>query len=299
MAWSVWIRSLWSLSQYEDNLSLASYTASMLSVHDAIPVSESVSVVYSVLCRCIDMGLSALIGCFIQSLRVPVIELDDLINFFTSNEVCYLSFVFLVVLFICFTMSDESLGNVLPSCEIAENSETNNLEFSLKKDSSTIPIASNTNSNISNTVDLSDVIKNLKSEIDNLRDTQDRFSLIYVDYTRKIDEQMRQLFNHNRNNNRAIHEVKGVIQSIVAEIGVTNIERRATDSFQERFKVHPSNYIAERGHSDEKTKKSPFVPSERYDRQVDSDTQNHQRFQREYKKDSERKDFRHASYDKR
>jgi hypothetical protein len=103
---------LYSIAKFEHNLNKAAHFATMLSAFDALPLgevclfycftvlispcevlifSQSVSVLHSVLRRCVDGGWLTMVTVLIQALRVPVLDPDELCEFFTSSEVRYLS----------------------------------------------------------------------------------------------------------------------------------------------------------------------------------------------------------------
>jgi len=118
VVWSVLNRVLWTLSQSEDDLSKAAHDATLLAFQDALPVSavskfvflifysvfllmnvlQAVSVVHTILCRMVDSRLLSTVTWASQALNVPIVGIDDLIDFFKSTEVGYLN---LIVYFYC------------------------------------------------------------------------------------------------------------------------------------------------------------------------------------------------------
>lgn len=102
------------MAKSEEDLPKAAKEAALACAHDALPVTEvglggggrgavkclvlttfclqAVSVMHSVLRRCIDGGWLSMVGCLIQALRVPIVPVDDLCDFFKSPEVSYLNF---------------------------------------------------------------------------------------------------------------------------------------------------------------------------------------------------------------
>lgn len=103
---------MYSIAKFEHDLNKAAHFATMLSAFDALPLGEvrfcywfgvlfspcdalvcpqSVSVLHSVLRRCVDGGWLTMVTVLIQALRVPVLDPDELCEFFTSSEVSYLS----------------------------------------------------------------------------------------------------------------------------------------------------------------------------------------------------------------
>lgn len=90
VGWSVWMRSVTHLGRSENDMIKAAKDAAVACAFDALPMTEAVSVIHSILKRCIDNGWLCMVGCLIQSLRVPVIPIKDLIEFYTAPEVRYL-----------------------------------------------------------------------------------------------------------------------------------------------------------------------------------------------------------------
>lgn len=45
---------------------------------------------HSILKRCIDAGWLSMVGCLIQSLRVPIVPIKDLMEFYATPSVSYL-----------------------------------------------------------------------------------------------------------------------------------------------------------------------------------------------------------------
>ena len=50
-------------------------------------VSQAIPVLHSVLIRGVHSGLLSISGCLIQALRVPIVPVDELCDFFKSDEV--------------------------------------------------------------------------------------------------------------------------------------------------------------------------------------------------------------------
>lgn len=90
VGWSVWMRSVTQLGRSENDVIKAAKDTALACAFDALPMTEAVSVINSVLKRCIDNGWLCMVGCLIQSLRVPIIPIKDLIEFYTAPEVRYL-----------------------------------------------------------------------------------------------------------------------------------------------------------------------------------------------------------------
>ncbi len=84
------MRSVIQLGRSEQDMVKAAKDTALACAFDALPMTEAVSVIHSVLRRCIDNGWLCMVGCLIQSLRVPIIPVKDLIEFYTAPEVRYL-----------------------------------------------------------------------------------------------------------------------------------------------------------------------------------------------------------------
>lgn len=104
------MRSNICLAKSEEDLGKAAKEAALSCAFDALPVTEvsfavmlcpfrclillpafqAVSVVHSVLRRCVDGGWLSMVGCLIQALHVPIIPPDDLCDFYKNPNVSYL-----------------------------------------------------------------------------------------------------------------------------------------------------------------------------------------------------------------
>jgi hypothetical protein len=62
-----------------------------------IAMLQAVSVVHMILCRMVDSRLLSTVTWASQALNVPIIGIEDLIDFFKSTEVSYLNFLLNVV----------------------------------------------------------------------------------------------------------------------------------------------------------------------------------------------------------
>jgi hypothetical protein len=77
---TIWINSILGLIDAEDNCAKAA-------VHATLSCSFNAPVLHSVLIRGIHSGLLSICGCLIQALHVPIIPVDELCDFFKSDEV--------------------------------------------------------------------------------------------------------------------------------------------------------------------------------------------------------------------
>ncbi len=81
------MQSLIALINTEENCVNAALQATLACAFNAMPVTEAVCVLHSVLTRSINSGLLSICGCFIQALNVPIIPIEKLCDFFKSDEV--------------------------------------------------------------------------------------------------------------------------------------------------------------------------------------------------------------------
>ena len=111
MAATVWVESIISLSDFENDHVDASIEAILACAFDPLSISQVCvcvgvlltcswgficfssqvsAVVHNILRRGIHAGLLSLVGCLAHSLQVPYINIKDLCDFFKSPEVSYL-----------------------------------------------------------------------------------------------------------------------------------------------------------------------------------------------------------------
>ncbi len=262
-AWVVYARSFGSLAKFEDDISKAAMHATMLAVHDAIPVTsvgvsfslqymplpdcppcrQTFSVIHSVLCRCLDNPTLCMAGCFIQALHVPILDVEDLIAFFNEPEVRYLS------QFYHFTLVMESPLPILeeeridlgvgegPSqdwADIVPDPPATPSSIALNAThSSPAPPATPSCPPPPEAVDLVAMcrgheqrVKTLEARLSDCEQSLIRFGLLMDQSIGRLDDHLAQVIVTQKKDGRALHEIRGVIHALVAEVGKDAVDER-------------------------------------------------------------------------
>lgn len=262
-AWVVYARSFGSLAKFEDDIAKAAMHATMLAVHDAIPVTsvsepfsmqylplpdclpcrQTFSVIHSVLCRCLDNPTLCMAGCFIQALHVPILDVEDLIAFFNEPEVSYLS------QFHCFIFAMESPLPVLeeeridlgvgegPSQDwadvVSDQPVTPCTPASLATLTSPAPPATPSCPPPPEALDLVAMckgheqrVKTLEARLSDCEQSLIRFGLLMDQSIGRLDDHLAQVIVTQKKDGRALHEIRGVIHALVAEVGKEAVDER-------------------------------------------------------------------------